>query len=182
MWSFSCPVPRLQKRSSRLLATDRGAAHQLLACYRGHDSLYYAVHCRRLIPVPDEDNIVVRVDPDDIRAIADGGEAGGWAAGPLFLLSVQPPEIAIIRTVLARCNRVLEPLLGNYLATVPSAMVEDQQPKAREILGVDPQPAAPARAARDGFDLAAVDIHLRVVIAHPSPVLRSADLVHDVSF
>src|ERR1700731_1593630 len=96
--------------------------HRLLACYRGHDSLYHAVHCRPLIPVPDEDDIVVRVDPDGIGAVADGGEAGGWAVGPLFLFGVQPPEIAIIRTVLARRDRVLEPLLGNDLAIVPFAM------------------------------------------------------------
>src|SRR5689334_17265620 len=47
------------------------------------------------VPVPHQHNVVRGVDPDDISAIADGGEAGCRPARPLLLLRVQPPQIAV---------------------------------------------------------------------------------------
>ena len=58
-------------------------------------------------------------------------------------------------------------------------MIEDQQAEARQILRVDPQTAAPTRAAADGPHLMSLDFNGRIVVRHPAPILRRADRVHD---
>src|ERR1700694_1445969 len=58
----------------------------LVADYRGSYPLHHAVHgAAALVPVPYEHDIVPGIDPDDVPTVADGREAGRWAAGPLLL-------------------------------------------------------------------------------------------------
>src|ERR1700744_4609722 len=63
----------------------------------GDDPLNHAVDRVPVgVPVPDENDIVIGIDPDDIAAVTHSGKARMRAARPLFTLCVQPPEIAVI--------------------------------------------------------------------------------------
>src|SRR5437016_4789705 len=99
------------------------------------------------MPMPDEDDIVIGINPDRIRPIAERREARRRRARPLSLLGVEPPEIAVIRTMLARRDGVAEPLLGYVLTVAPLSFVEHEKTESRQVLRVDPEPAAPARAS-----------------------------------
>src|SRR5205085_8081900 len=119
----------------------------------------HSVH-RALMPMPDEDDVVIGIDPDRIRPIAERREARRRRARPLSLLGVEPPEVAVIRTMLARRDGVAKPLLGHELAAAPLSSVENEETKSRQILRVDPEPAAPARAATHRSDCFPVDLDL----------------------
>src|SRR4029079_13999258 len=101
---------------------------------RLHDPLYHPVHRLVLIPVPHEHDVVFRIDPDDVRTVPECAETRRGSARPLFLLRVQPPEVAVVGTMCARDDGVLEPLLGNELKTLPLAVVQNQKAEACEIL------------------------------------------------
>src|SRR5258708_2706175 len=81
------------------------------AADRRDDPLDHAVHRLALMPMPHEHDVVVRVDPDGVGAVANRRETGGRPAGPLLLARVQPPQVAVVRAVRTRLDRVLQPLL-----------------------------------------------------------------------
>jgi hypothetical protein len=59
---------------------------------RGNNPFDHSVHrLSRAGPVPNQHNVVVRIDPDNVSPIPYRGEARGWPARPLLLLGVQPP-------------------------------------------------------------------------------------------
>ena len=120
------------------------------------------------------------IDPDGVRPVPERREARRRPARPLLLLRVQPPQVAVVRPVLARRDGFLQPFCGHDLPVAPLALVQDQQAEARQVLGVHPQPAAPARAAAHRGNLLAVDLDVGIAVAVPAPVLRRADRVHDV--
>src|SRR5580704_558266 len=154
----------------------------LVANHRRRDPLHHAIHrAATLMPVPHEHDVVLGIDPNDVPSVADGSEARRRTAGPLLLFRVQPPQVAVVRTMLAGSDGFIQPFRGNDLLAAPLSMVEDQQAEARQVLRVDPQPAAPARATADGFDLAPIDLDRRfVAVAVPAPLFGRADRIHDV--
>ncbi len=126
------------------------------------------------MPAPDDDEVVFRVDPDDVGAVADGGEAGFWGIGPLLALGVEPPKVAVVGAVSAGLRGIFEPSLGDQLAVVPATVVQDQQAEAGEIFGVRPDATTPAGSAADGT--------VGVGIGNPAPGVGGSDGAHDVGF
>src|SRR5690349_22956379 len=127
------------------------------------------------MPVPDENDVVLGIDPNRIRAVADCRKTRRRRARPLFLFGVEPPEIAVVWTVLTRRNGVAEPLIRDELLVAPLASIEREQSESREIFGVDPEAAAPPRTAAHRSNFLAADLDLRVVVWNPAPFLRRAD-------
>src|SRR5271166_2353768 len=82
---------------------------RLFGTRRRDDPLDHSVHRAALMPVPHEHDVVIGIDPDDVRSVADGREAGLRPARPLLLLRVEPPEIAVIRPVRAGRGGVVKP-------------------------------------------------------------------------
>src|SRR5262245_26643248 len=101
------------------------------------------------MPSPDCDHVVLRIEPDEIRPVPDGGEAGRGRARPLLLFGVEPPEVAVIGTMLARLHRFLEPRRGHEALAAPAPLIEDEEAEARHVLAAHPQAAAPPRSAAD---------------------------------
>src|SRR5690348_10181555 len=96
---------------------------------------------------------MIGVDPNEVAAIAQGGEARCRSARPLFALRVQPPQVAVVWSVRTRRHGVAEPLSRHDLRAVPVAAVEHEEAEAGQIFGVDPDPTAPTGAATHRTDL-----------------------------
>src|ERR1700686_96898 len=93
---------------------------------RGHNPLDRPVYrTTGFAPVPHQHDVVLGVDPDDVSAIADGGEARSRPARPLLLLRVQPPQIAVVRAVRRGRRCLLDPLLRDQSLALPITLVED---------------------------------------------------------
>src|SRR5438094_730438 len=69
------------------------ANYKLIPRNRRHNPLDHPVQRRlaRLMPVPNQHNVMLRIDPDNIPAIAHGSETRRRPARPLLLLRIQPP-------------------------------------------------------------------------------------------
>src|SRR5215470_4378855 len=94
--AFAC---RRRRSCRRARMVDRKAA-ALIRLDRGDNPLNHAVErLAGLVPVPNQNNLVLGVDPNDISAVADGGEARRGTARPVLSFRVEPPEISIIRPV-----------------------------------------------------------------------------------
>src|SRR5258708_29434336 len=99
------------------------------------------------MPAPHDDNIVIGVYPNRVRARGDRCKARGWRRGPLLLLSVKPPKKSIIRPKHGRRRRHLNPIIRNDLFVVPLASTQEQISESSLVASADPQAAAPTRAA-----------------------------------
>src|SRR5262249_32127578 len=118
-------------------------------------------------PAQHNDEVVIRVHPDDIAARATRSESNFSVARPLF----QPPQETVI--ILDRAGRgsQLDPLFRDELFAVPFPAAQIQIAESRHVARVDEEAAAPMPAAADRNDFLAGDLDFGVAITVPLPAL-----------
>jgi hypothetical protein len=98
-------------------------------------------------PACHEDQIVVRDDPQDALAGADGCVTGFGCRGPFALAGIEPPEIPLPGIDEAGCTQGVDPTLWQIAPPLPHPTTVNQQAKAGMVEAVDLHATAPMGAA-----------------------------------
>src|SRR5215472_733552 len=131
----------------------------------GAHTFEYIVVIRR--PAQHNDEVVIRVHPDDIAARASRRERDSRVARP----PLQPPQVTVI--ILDRAGRgsQLDPLFRDELFAVPFPAAQIQISESRHVTRVDEQAAAPMPATADRNNLLTSDFDFGIAITIPLPAL-----------
>src|SRR6267154_549577 len=134
---------------------------------------------RRVDPAQHRNDIVFGIDPGQVAAGAAGEIAAGGSARIQATISVQPPEIAVLRVERTGLAHALDPGRGEDPPVSQHAAAQQHQPDTGLVAGMDEDPAAPMRTAGYRLHPLARDLDIGVTVAMPFPIGGGADRLHD---
>src|SRR3989449_7795808 len=95
------------------------------------DELHESAHARLVDPADDGDEVVLRVDEDEVAPRAARRVARGGRARELPASRVEPPEEPVLRVERARPPHLLDPRAREQLPALPLPAAMDQEEMRR---------------------------------------------------